>query len=398
MIRKGRSIICIILSAAIILGLTTVFAETEPISGDDIVTLVPYASDGVTIYEIDMNVCAELDGSTLTFLETKDLSFTAVFGEGWSYSATYSCFFPNYPDRAEVYFGCEDSVSFAFHAVEGETVALEDFNSVAIFATAAQLPKLEINVDIPFSDIDKSTWVDAEFTLTLGTKQFESGDFSGVGAVKGRGNSSWSQPKKPYSIKLSSKESLLDIPATKKYAIVPGYYDWSLMRNFITYKSGLMLSGIEYTPKCEFVEVYLNGEYNGIYILVERIDLEKTKINIEEATEDDLTGGYLIEKDCAAKIDFSEDQWFDCPYWANQSKDYFVIKSPEPEDEAVLEQMKDYLENHMQKLHDAVMGISDEDYTKYVDIDSWIDFIIMQEIAKRKQQLRMDTNLETFLP
>ena len=170
MIRKGRSIICIILSAAIILGLTTVFAETEPISGDDIVTLVPYASDGVTIYEIDMNVCAELDGSTLTFLETKDLSFTAVFGEGWSYSATYSCFFPNYPDRAEVYFGCEDSVSFAFHAVEGETVALEDFNSVAIFATAAQLPKLEINVDIPFSDIDKSTWVDAEFTLTLGTK------------------------------------------------------------------------------------------------------------------------------------------------------------------------------------------------------------------------------------
>ena len=390
MIRKGRSIICIILSAAIILGLTTVFAETEPISGDDIVTLAPYASDGVTIYEIDMNVCAELDGSTLTFLETKDLSFTAVFGEGWSYSATYSCFFPNYPDRAEVYFGCEDSVSFAFHAVEGETVALEDFNSVAIFATAAQLPKLEINVDIPFSDIDKSTWVDAEFTLTLGTKQFESGDFSGVGAVKGRGNSSWSQPKKPYSIKLSSKESLLDIPATKKYAIVPGYYDWSLMRNFITYKSGLMLSGIEYTPKCEFVEVYLNGEYNGIYILVERIDLEKTKINIEEATEDDLTGGYLIEKDCAAKIDFSEDQWFDCPYWANQSKDYFVIKTPEPEDEAVLEQMKDYLENHLQKLHDAVMGISDEDYTKYVDIDSWVDFIIMQEIAKN-----IDGNLKT---
>lgn len=52
--------------------------------------------------------------------------------------------------------------------------------------------------------------------------------------------------------------------------------------------------------------------------------------------------------------------------------------------------MKDYLENHLQKLHDAVMGISDEDYTKYVDIDSWIDFIIMQEIAKN-----IDGNLKT---
>lgn len=49
------------------------------------------------------------------------------------------------------------------------------------------------------------------------------------------------------------------------------------MRNYITYKAYQDLIGIDYVPKCEFVDVYLNGKYNGIYILVERISIEKTK-------------------------------------------------------------------------------------------------------------------------
>jgi len=65
--------------------------------------------------------------------------------------------------------------------------------------------------------------VSANFSLTLGTKKYSSGEFSGSGYVKGRGNLSWTQPQKPYSIKLEQKTSLLDIPATKRYAIVASY-------------------------------------------------------------------------------------------------------------------------------------------------------------------------------
>lgn len=78
------------------------------------------------------------------------------------------------------------------------------------------------------------------------------------------------------------------------------------MRNYITYKAYQDLIGIDYVPKCEFVDVYLNGKYNGIYILVERISIEKNKINIAEADEDNITGGYLIEKNVHRKSELQK--------------------------------------------------------------------------------------------
>lgn len=386
---KFKQLTCILISTMLIFMLAAPAAEAELITAEAL-TLEPIEADGVSITPVEMDVLADIEYGIITFRETKRLSFTASFDEGWTYNPTYSTFFPNNPDRTSVSDNADGSKTFAFTAVAGETVSAYDFNSVGIYASAAQLPRLDINIGIPFSQVTKEAWVDAEFTLTMGTKQFSSGDYSGTGGIKGRGNTSWGQPKKPYSIKLSEKKSLLDIPKTKKYAIVPGYSDQSLMRNFITYKAGLMFDGIEYTPKCEFVEVYLNGEYNGIYILVERVDIETNKIDIEEASAEDLTGGYLIEKDIDGKIDYDADQWFNCPYWANQSQDFFVLKTPEPEDSVLLEQMLAYLEEHMQKVHDSIMGTSGESYTDYVDVDSWIDFILMQEITKN-----IDGNLKT---
>ncbi|MCH5279394.1 MAG: CotH kinase family protein [Christensenellaceae bacterium] len=355
-------------------------------------TIAPRFSDGVTLdyAEDDLTVLGAVEGEMFRFSETKELRFTARFDEGWSYCDKYSVFFEDEPNQTKIITNDDGSFTFIFSAVEGESMALSELEYIAINATAAELPKLYIDIDIPFEDVDKQNWIDAQFTLTLGSKRFASGEFEGTGSVKGRGNSSWTYPKKPYSIKLSEKKSLLDIPKTKKYAIVPSYHDSSLMRNFITYHAYQGLTGINYVPKCEFVDVYLNGEYNGIYILVERIDIESTKVDIEEADADNLTGGYLIEKDIHGRINYQTDQWFNCPYWANTTKDYFVLKAPEPDDSELLEQMLSYLENYMQQLHDSVMGISGEEYTKYVDVDSWIDFIILQEIAKN-----IDGNFKT---
>ena len=80
----------------------------------------------------------------------------------------------------------------------------------------------------------------------------------------------------------------------------------------MTYKAAAGYEGIDYVPRCEFVEAYFNGVYNGIYLLVERVDIESNKINIDEASADELTGGYLIEKDVWGKFDPEEDVWFNC--------------------------------------------------------------------------------------
>lgn len=346
--------------------------------------LEPKFSEGVTVqenYEGSMSVLAHTEDDMLVFDETKDIMVEVVFSEGWLACERYSRFFPN-DERAYVLDPESNVYEYVFLAREGESVALSEWESVVFNASASELPKLYIDAAEDFADIDRETWVDANYTLTLGTKHFDSGDFEGSGQVKGRGNSSWGYDKKPYSIKLDSKASLLDIPKTKKYAVIPSYHDGSLMRNYITYKVFQGLVGIGYVPKCEFVDVYLNGEYNGIYILCERIDIEKSKIDIEEADADNLTGGYLIEKDVNGRVDFNDDLWFNCPYWANQAKDYFVMKAPEPDDPELTSAMLEYLTDYVQRIHDCIIGENGEDYRDYVDTSSWIDFIIVEEIAK----------------
>lgn len=354
--------------------------------------ITPIAGDGVSLSYDESEFSLKLSPmyGMLRIEQSRSITLTATFEEGWTYNEQYTNFFRDHTERVTVTVGANGERNFTFNAVRGEFLSEDELATVGIYASPESLPRLEIDAEVPFSQINKENWVSASFTLTLGTKQYQSGDFEGTGSIKGRGNTSWGQPKKPYSIKLDSKKSLLDIPKTKKYAIVASYEDHSFIRNYMTYKAGLMLDGIGYVPKCEFVEVYLNGSYNGIYLLVERVDIESNKIDIEEATADELTGGYLIEKDVRDKIDFSSDLWFNCPYWANPNKDYFVLKTPEPSDTALANQMRQYLENHMQKVHDAIMGISSESYTQYVDVDSWIDFIIVQELAKN-----IDGNMKT---
>ena len=367
--------------------------EAEPCDAEPAVyRLEPRFSEGVTIRETgegSMEILAHEDNGTLVFDETKLISAEVEYGAGWLFCERYSRFFPN--DGRASHVNTDPGVyEYSFSAAEGESVALSEWNAVVFNASCSELPKLHIDAEADFEDIDRDNWVNASYSLTLGTKEFESGDYEGTGTVKGRGNSSWGYPKKPYSIKLDSKASLLDIPKTKKYAIIPSYYDGSLMRNYITYKIWQALYGIDYVPKCEFVDVYLNGEYNGIYLLTERIDIEKNKIDIEEADADNLTGGYLIEKDVNGKVDFDEDLWFNCPYWANQTKDYFVMKAPEPDDPELVSAMLSYLTAYMQSIHDCIIGENGEDYTRYVDVSSWIDFIIVQEIAKN-----IDGNMKT---
>lgn len=345
-------------------------------------TLAPRISDGVSLVLSDedaLTVYGHESGDRFVFDETRELAFTAVFGDGWTYNSTYSHFFDG-DSRASIIDNGDGSVEFCFSASAGDSVETEKLLSVQINAACEELPKLYIDAAVPFAEIGKTEWVEATYTLTLGTKQFESGEYEGEGFVKGRGNSSWMSVKKPYSIKLNSKASLLDIPKTKKYAVIPSYHDNSLMRNYITYKCLQDLIGIEYVPKCEFVDVYLNGEYNGIYILVERIDAEKNKVNIEEADEENISGGYLIEKNIQGKFSLQDDIWFNCPYWANQTRDYFELHAPEPEGELRAE-MLSYLESWVNAIHDCIMN-GNGDYLDYVDTTTWIDFLFFQELSK----------------
>lgn len=88
--------------------------------------------------------------------------------------------------------------------------------------------------------------------------------------IRGRGNSTWGFPKKPWKVKLKEKASLLGMPADKEWALLANYADRTLLRN-VTVMHLSEICNFPWTPRMRSVEVYLNNAYQGVYTLLRTI-------------------------------------------------------------------------------------------------------------------------------
>ena len=110
--------------------------------------------------------------------------------------------------------------------------------------------------------------------------------------IRGRGNTSWTNmPKKSYKIEFIDKQSMLGMPKDRDWALIANYADKTLMRNYLMYHLSAELDAY-YAPRCEFVEVYLNKEYLGVYLLTETIKIGKNRVNIPNNEN-----SYIVEID-----------------------------------------------------------------------------------------------------
>lgn len=108
--------------------------------------------------------------------------------------------------------------------------------------------------------------------------------------IRGRGNSTFTgMPKVGIKLEFEKKQALLNMPKDKDWALIPNFADKTHLKNFITYKLADWL-GDEYTPRAKFVEVYLNREYLGLYLLSETAKVSKNRVNIP-----DTDSSFLIE-------------------------------------------------------------------------------------------------------
>jgi uncharacterized repeat protein (TIGR02543 family) len=204
--------------------------------------------------------------------------------------------------------------------------------------------------------------------------------------VRGRGNSTWNAAKKPYKFKLETKQGLLGMGANKHWILLANYYDVSMLRNKLTYWLGAEL-GMEFTPKCEFVNVIMNGEYLGSYYLSEQVRVGKSRVNIDDLEDDEetkasidesvISGGYLLGLspygDELKKV------------FSTSRDNRFLIESPSFEDYEN-EAQYNYIKDYVQKTEDAIYGNDFQDdgksYQEYMDIDSAVDYYWIQEISK----------------
>ena len=100
-----------------------------------------------------------------------------------------------------------------------------------------------------------------------------------IQTINGRGNSTWDRPKKPYSLKLAQGQDLLGMGSAKEWILLANFFDSTNMGNKMSYDFAAS-AGCAYTPECQWVDLYLNGNYAGLYLISERNEVEPQRINI----------------------------------------------------------------------------------------------------------------------
>ena len=230
--------------------------------------------------------------------------------------------------------------------------------------------------------------------------------------IKGRGNSTWALDKKPYNIKFDKKTDLFGMGKAKKWSLLASYYDPSFLRNTFTFDFADEI-GLLYSSKSKHVDLYINGEYQGNYLVCESVEVGKTRVDItdleelnEEANADidiesvalagdrngskagsikyaeipndpeDITGGYLLE------FDFKDRYVPEISGFVTNKGQPVVLKSPEYASKAQVE----YISSLWQEIEDAIYSENGTNslgkhYTDYIDLESFARMYIIEEFT-----------------
>ena len=238
------------------------------------------------------------------------------------------------------------------------------------------LPTMSVTTQNHEEILDKVNWKQAQMKVILdGTSR----DYEIE--VRGRGNQTWVYPKKPYALKLKKKEDLLGMPKHKRWVLL------ALYRGFIghafAFEATRRAPSIDWAPRGQFVEMVLNGKYQGLYYLCEQIKIDKERIDIAELKADDedypaISGGYLLECDEL----FDEDVKFRSAYYNRP----YQLKSK------VTEAQFNYIRDFINDMESEILKIGTDTvshYGDYIDVENFADYWMT---------LEMVNNYEAFKP
>ena len=226
--------------------------------------------------------------------------------------------------------------------------------------------------------------------------------YDGFVGIELRGSSTLWFPKKQFAVETrdslgeNKNVSLLGMPVENDWIFNAPYTDKSLMRNVLIYK--MAQDAGRYASRAHYFELVLNGDYRGVYVMLEKIKRDDNRVDIanlnpENVSGDDLTGGYII------KIDKWDGEnvggWYSEPQLENYSGFYYQYHYPKPDD-IVPEQQEyiiDYIDNFEQVMISENFSDPTSGYPSIIHWDSFVDFLIMQEITKNVDGYRLSSYL-----
>jgi len=215
--------------------------------------------------------------------------------------------------------------------------------------------------------------------------------------IKGRGNSTWWQGgiwgKKPYQIKFGDKTEVLNMPKDKKWVLLAELSDKSLIRNKIA-REIANISRFDYVPQAEYLEVFINEEHVGAYLVGQKVEESKNRVNIGD-------DGYLVEIDTDANGRISDDDvYFRSNEWSSYYEDgVFNIKEPSIDYDS---EEFDLIKNHINDFEAALFSDNfkdiDSGYRSFIDLTSFVDWFIVNEISKNQDARSYSSIYFNYIP
>lgn len=260
--------------------------------------------------------------------------------------------------------------------------------------TIVDEPKVMIDMGIIYNGVGIRNYMTDSFN-----------NYNGKIGIEFRGSSSQGMPKKSYGFETwdvngnAIDSSLLGMPKESDWILSASYSDKSLMNNYLTYDLARMLGW--YAPRCVYVELVINGEYQGVYVLMEKIKPENDRVDIAnlQPTDiygDEVTGGYII------KIDKSTGNggggWVSnfAPDTAPNGQTIF-FQYDYPSDVNIMPQQAAYIQAYVDSFETALAGPNFADtsigYAHYIDVNSFVDYFLLNEISRNVDGYRLSTYL-----
>ena len=204
--------------------------------------------------------------------------------------------------------------------------------------------------------------------------------------IKYRGASSYSKfDKKQYRIKFyknkkdsAKKVSLAGMGANSEWVLNGPYLDKTLIRNKLVYDLARELNG--WAPDTRFVELFVDGEYQGVYLAVEPVTNGESRLRLSELGLLSGETAYIVNRD---RIDTGAEE---IETWGKtEGYTYNALYIRYPSENKITEKQKEYIKNDISEFEQVLYGENFSDkrigYQAYIDMDNWVDYFIINEFA-----------------
>lgn len=269
------------------------------------------------------------------------------------------------------------------------SIVYEGQENTVVFMKSANLPAIFLETESgSMAHINENKENEEAGNINL-VKDTGSVEYQGnLKKISARGNSTFAEEKKAYTITLDKAHPLCGLESGKKWNLLAMYYEDNKIQSKLIFDMAAYL-GMEYTPGCTWVDLYCNGSYQGLYLLTEAITVADGRVEIYDLDKEnentpspsDISGGYLIEREIEERLEPAE------TYFITDIHNYiFTLKSPKnPTPEQTV-----YIKDYVQNIENA---LSQEDvaYKQYLDLDSFAKQFLIDKLVLNPDAMRMST-------